>query len=371
MEGEHMLLNGIILTCVQAIKDTRSGSAIFHLLTGKKGIQTVHDARLFELEGFYGIYPGLDKKIFTNRIDALAAKKFLHPSKRTEQAYLITPTGREWLISNQSLLPLHLFKGFSYSKMDTEFYQGILLLIQTYTNSYKQNYAFIPIVDYPNVTQSVRAIYHTNKHTSHGKMLRELHDELYQVLQKIDPLPAKLFVERLTGYKDYGLSISQLASSYNLNTIDVQLFLVAVVHHIISELKRKKSPILSQLFSYHSKGRTFITDSAAKTNELLQQGMTIEAIAKHRRLKQNTVYDHIVEIALIDTDFSIEPYVSKPVFQTIETAVHACKTLKLKTIKGAVDEQISYFQIRLSLTRIHLFQSDERGKDYDRTTNVT
>ena len=371
MEGDGLLFNGIILTCTEVIKDTRSSSAIYHLLTGKKGIQTVHDARLFELERFYGIYPGLDKKIFTDRMDDLTTEGYLIRSKQADHSYLLSPFGKDWLIHHQAGLPFDDYNGFSYSKMDNEFYQGILLLIQTYTNSYKQHFSFIPLIDNRDVTQSIKAIYRVHKKISDAKMLEGLYDELYHVLRKTNPLAAKLFVDRLTGYKDYGLSISQLAIAYDLSKEDVQLFLVAVVHLFITEVKQNKLPILSQLLQYCSMETSFITASAEKTNAMMQLGMTIEEIAERRKLKQNTIYDHIVEMALIDSDFSIKPYVSEHEFQAIESAVHTCKSLKLKTIKKAVDHQISYFQIRLSLTRIHLSKSDERREVHDKTTDFT
>ena len=74
----------------------------------------------------------------------------------------------------------------------------------------------------------------------------------------------------------------------------------------------------------------------------------------------NTIYDHIVEIALHDDNFPIEPFVSREKQDEIFKAAEKLKTRKLKLIKEAVGEDIDYFQIRLALTKRHRSNGEKR-----------
>src|SRR5699024_2784091 len=102
-----------------------------------------------------------------------------------------------------------------------------------------------------------------------------------------------------------------------------------------------------------------LTQSAQKTNDYLNMHMSIEQIAVKRRLKVNTIQDHIVEIALNNRDFSIYQYLSEEKEKIIVHAIQQARSYRLKEIKALVGDNISYFQIRLLLTRIDaIFEGD-------------
>src|SRR5699024_1045731 len=97
-----------------------------------------------------------------------------------------------------------------------------------------------------------------------------------------------------------------------------------------------------------------ISASANHTYQLLRKGYPIEKIAQMRQLKENTICDHIVEISLHVSSFSITKYVNQDVQDQIIRAIELTKSYKLKDIKGKLSEDISYFQIRLVLTKINM-----------------
>lgn len=94
---------------------------------------------------------------------------------------------------------------------------------------------------------------------------------------------------------------------------------------------------------------TKTTKSATKTRELLNRQYTAEEIAVMRNLKLNTIYDHLVEIALYDEQFPLEKYINDQDQQEILSVVNRLKSYKLKDIRQEISKEISYFQIRLVL----------------------
>src|SRR5690606_34171005 len=112
---------------------------------------------------------------------------------------------------------------------------------------------------------------------------------------------------------------------------------------------KKRYPFLFTLISDIYKPLP-LTKSTVHTYKLLEQDLTITQIAELRNLKKGTVEDHIIEIALLDPNFSIKPFVdSRQAVAILETAKQLGHK-KLKPIKEKVKDS-SYFQIRLVLAK--------------------
>lgn len=342
-----MLFNSIILKCGLHIEGSRSIAAIYYLLTGKRSIQTVQDAHLFKLESFYGIYPSLNKADFDKYIIALKQQGFL--DKQDASIMKLTLKGKHLLDENDSVLPFIYFKGLKYYTIDQVFFERLLLLIQVLTNRKMLHSNYIPVVDKVSVTNWLIPMYQYMKDNVHHT-LNLIYQELQILLNNLLDYEASMFVDRLTGFKAYGMSIYQLAEKYKISVHDVQLLLVGITHEMLEAITKasKEFPFLALIIKDLSKSG-FITYSADKTYELLKKNYPIEIIASMRQLKIHTIYDHIVEIALYDKNFAVDPYVSKAEQLEIIDAVEQTKTSKLKDIKDYVNQDISYFQIRLAL----------------------
>ncbi|SES81266.1 Uncharacterized protein YpbB [Oceanobacillus limi] len=344
-----MYLNGIILQSVASIKGQRTIYGIYHLLKGKKSIQTIHDSRIYQVEGFYGIAPTLNKADFEREIRKLESQELIIARNKGSEFFFLTHSGMQWI--HQHDIPYTYYKGLTYSGVVDLFMERLMLLIQTYTNSKKSNLSFIPIVDNEETLNWVKMQYRRTK-TNGIEILPILYEELYFILSQLKGHEAEMFVDRLTGYHTYGMSTHQLAEKYNMVEADVKVLMVGIIHFIMSNIE--KSPEKFQLLRVLLQGvtrRNFITNSAKVTNDLLKKGYSIEKVAKVRRLKVNTIQDHIVEIALYNVDFPVEAYVDPETESEIIAAIRKTNSYKLRDIKEALDNQISYFQIRLVLSR--------------------
>ena len=114
-------------------------------------------------------------------------------------------------------------------------------------------------------------------------------------------------------------------------------------------------PLLSTLINDWQRGENpHLTQSTQTTLRYIQEGKNLGEIAEVRRLKVNTIEDHLVEIVLSDKSFPIADYVSISRMRgKLQTAIKELDTKKLKAIKQMVDnKQISFFQIRLVLAKI-------------------
>ncbi|ASN05483.1 helix-turn-helix domain-containing protein [Virgibacillus necropolis] len=342
-----MLADGIILKCSIQFNQNRTSSAIYHLITGKKSIQTVQDAHIYQLKNFYGINRSLQKRDFDKIINTLISNKLLELDE--SMSCSVTPNGLEWYKKWQSYLQLTDFDGLRYHTVSSIYYDRLLLLIQTLSNSSNNHYSFIPVIDRQPVLDWVKLVFKQLKQNMES-YFEQLHHELHELLSSFSNEEASIYVDRFSGYNHYGKSKEQLASDYKRDKMDISFTIERMNHAMLNKiyLSPHKFPAIEFLIEGLTNKR-FITDSARKTYQLLQENYSINEIGRMRNLKENTVYDHVVEVALFTHDFPVLNYLSEDQQQQILTAVYKENTYKLKAIKQMVDERISYFQIRLVL----------------------
>lgn len=340
-----MILEQILLRCFHRIHGERSSSNIYHLINGKRSIQTIQDAHIYKLEKYFGIYKNISKSYFDIKIQELLQSNYLININKEESIYVITNQGLEWI----NLYPdeQYFFNGLSYLDKAGIFMDRLLLLIQTLTNSKMNFYSFIPVISNQEIEHWVKKIYRNVK-GSESKILNQIYSELNQLLMLLPDNQAMMFVDRLSGYKLYGLSLYQLAEKYQLTKDDVHLVLESIIHRMIYILEKDPTnfPKLSMFIDGQS-GLSQLTHSAKQTYHYLLKNYTVEQIAKMRRLKENTIYDHLVEIAFYYEDFPIRNYVTEEEEMEILDVIKTTKSHRLKHIKDKLNKNINYFQIRL------------------------
>ncbi|WP_249871892.1 helix-turn-helix domain-containing protein [Oceanobacillus saliphilus] len=344
-----MIFDGIILTCVSNLNGERTASSIYHLVKGKKSIQTIQDAHIYQLDKFYGIHSHLTKERFNKNLSALVTAGLLKPVGTKDGVFQLTTHAVNWLDNHREQLKIDYFHGLTYNGTANSFFLRLLLLIQTLTNTKMDHYHFIPVTDNYHVERWVKQVYR-KINNNQEKALESLYIELYSILKKLPDKDASVFVDRLTGYQNYGLSTNQLSDKYNLSADDVHLILTGVIHYLLSTIQEKEGnyPILSYIVKDLDKA-VQITHSASITSELLSKNYTIEQISAMRNLKINTIYDHIVELALYEANFQVDEYISQEEQEEVLTVLNNVNSYKLKDIKNSVNTNISYFQIRLVL----------------------
>lgn len=342
----RLIFERILLHCFHNIQAERSASSIYHLLKGKRSIQTVQDAHLYSLDSYYGIYKNISKGYYDKKIQELVKNDLLDLVNEQEASYQISAKGLEWI--NNHNHPL-FFNGLLYYDKADIFLGRLLLLIQTLTNSKMDFYSFIPVVNNPQIELWVKKVYRQVK-GSESASLRKIYSELKVCLQQLTEKEANIFVDRLTGYQSYGMSLFQLSKEYKMTVDDIHLNIISITHRILSNLEDgyKKFPVLITMVDKQSP-LAQITNSASETYKYFLNGLTIEQIANVRRLKRNTIHDHFVEIALYDNQFPIHQYVNEKEQNEILSAVKKANSHRLKAIKELVEDHISYFQIRLVL----------------------
>lgn len=340
----------IVLICSNQLKDERTVQAIFHILQGKKSIQTVQDIFLYKLDMYYHILPTLKNEEFMQTIEQLVQEGLMEQSKIYDQSYTISQQGRETLEVAQLPLIISSLNGKKHANNAGIFEKRLLLFFQVLSNQQRNHQNYIPIIDDYEIMDDVKKIYRLLTE-DRNRLAQQLYKEITHVFANIEKTYATIFVDRLTGYGHVGKTMQQIAFENKMSVTDIHITWQAIIHYILDQVHTDLEYFkLLRIFKAHE-NLPILTASARTTRKHLFHGQSATEIATKRHLKLNTIYDHIVEIALHDATFDLSPYIDTEMTHMVLQQARDLNTYQLKSLKEALGDSYSYFQIRLALAR--------------------
>ena len=338
-----MHFHQILLFIIHKISGQRSENAPFYLIKGKKSGQTIQDVTYFQLHAFFSILPQLSKEDYDVVIKELLNEKFI---ELKNSSIYITDKGVKIITPPKKVL----LNGWQYRGKEHVFWKRVDLAIQTLSQLHDNDPKFVPNQKEIATQQFIKdfLIQHNFRQFNLGNQLKQ---ELLQLLDQpyLADIHRTLFVYRLSGSHTTGLTWDQLARNYLLTELNAKILFLECLHTILDNISKETCPLLFYL-AKDIRIETPLTESAFRTNSLFEKGYTIEQIANLRKLKINTIEDHVIEIVSANHDFPISTFVSNEQVEEILQLSSELKTKKLTVIKNNLPE-LSYFQVRLALTK--------------------
>ncbi|MGE7184786.1 helix-turn-helix domain-containing protein [Peribacillus sp. NPDC006672] len=347
-------LQAIILYAIKKFQGERSIYAIYHMLQGKKSSQTIQDAHLFGLTNIFGTIPRFTRQQLNQNIEQFLNHDYINVTDKSD-AYEISMQGKGMLDDyfNDNPFP-NFINGWKYHNITPVFWGRLNLLIQTISHIVHNERRFYPIQRNPKTQFFVKEFLHANRQ-DRGLIAQHLYEELISLLERQSDLKRDVFIMKLTGTNRIGLTFEQIAKRKDVEEEFIRFTFLDSLHQMLSEMETGTDyPLMSTLIYDWQRGENpHLTQSTQTTLRYIQEGKNLGEIAEVRRLKVNTIEDHLVEIVLSDKSFPIADYVSIDDEREIAAAIKELGTKKLKAIKQMVDnKQISFFQIRLVLAKI-------------------
>lgn len=340
-----MLFQYLVLDILKILENERTISSPYHLLKGKRSGQTIQDVGIFHLHPYFGIFPKLSRRTYDEVIQKLVEQQYI---LLTENSFQLTDKGNaEW--RKYEPLPLN---GWQYRGNEHLFFSRLSLIVQSLSHAKEKMMSFSPIQKDEDIQRWVKGFLMRNDYKS-GLLSHNLYDEILQSLgsAKVHEQAKEIVVKRLTGYKIHGFTWEQLSMELGIEELDVQLLYVACLHQWLNEILSHphQYPYLYQMTAQvHSE--IPLTGSAYYTALLFKKGYSVEQISRIRKLKQSTIEDHLVELAINDPTFPIEQFIQSEDIQKVLHATEDYQTKKLKVLREVLPH-LSYFQLRLALVR--------------------
>ncbi|MGM7701714.1 helix-turn-helix domain-containing protein [Pseudalkalibacillus sp. Hm43] len=340
----------IYLFGIHRMNGERTTSGLFHLLTGKKSSQTVQDGKLFGLSHLFGTFQGYKYAAFASKIHEFEKKGWIHLEEN--QKAILTELG-EWTLQDKlenKPIPDAL-DGWRFGDIARVFWRRFSLFTQTLSYLLVDDSKFHPIQNDPQVLAWVK--HHFPKAPQDRIRVSEvIHKELKSLLHGFDRKTSENLVFRLTRYNRVGRTSTQMSEHLKMDPMECHIHFQAALHRLVRIVMEGRSQFPSlYLFISDLDSEYTLTESTRKTYELIQAGYPHEKLPMIRNLKMSTIEDHIVELAIHVEDFQIEPYISNTDQIKIMESSNRLNSKKLKDIKQDLDEDFTYFQIRLTLSK--------------------
>lgn len=338
------MIQFILLQIFHKLNKQRTVSAAFHLLKGKRSGQTIQDVGIFRLHPYFALLPKLSRPVFDEEVK----KMFPHLVVIHEDGtFTLTEEGVQRAKDN----PMLQFNGWHYRGNEHLFFSRLMLVVQSLSHYKNGQISFSPIIKDETTQRWVRSYLLWGNYQS-GNMNALFFDEVLKSLKQaaLSEQQHTILMYRLTGYKVTGWTWQQLANTYKTELLDIQLHYIEALHKWLHTIETNAHYTLLQKMAEHIKITAVLTSSANETAILFRQGYSIQQISQIRRLKQNTIEDHLVEWALNDSSFSIEQFVTLEDQALVSQIVDAYDTKKLKVLYEIIGH-LSYFQLRLILAK--------------------
>lgn len=340
-------LDAVILHMLKEVEGERTASSVFHLLKGKKSAQTIQDAHLYKLAKWFQTAPFLKMDTFDRLIQQLLETGCLEGER---QRLFVTDKGiSEMAEVFQKTGTFPFLSGWNLAGTAPVFFSRLQLIVQVVSHLAYADRIYYPITREEQVQQWVKQFMKENPFEKRA-LAGQLNQELLQVLEQQPEQPDCLLL-RFSGHGQTGRTVWQTAEMLNMETTEYWFRFLHSLHTIVQTVMKDDGqlPLLRQLLNGIIVSVP-LTESARKTAGYLHKGMTIKEIAGIRRLKQATIEDHVVELALNDPRFSIRPFVDEQKEAAVIKAGGTSTARQLKPLKDQLPDH-SYFQIRLVLAK--------------------
>lgn len=345
------ILEEVVLFLVNRYNGERTIQGITYLLKGKQSAQIIQDSHFYQVTNFFGLYHFLTQQNMQELVNGLKQKGYIEQSE-LNNIYRVSKKGL-YYIENEKLKfqDYQYINGLRFVSVQKIFWKRLSLFFQTISNVIQNNKYFRAVQQENDVQEWVKNEL-LNFVGSKKNLLNQFHTELHSILKQLHNEDASLIVKRLSGANTFGMTLEQIATEEKKNEELIYIQSVNAMHHLLTILTENTAdyPLLSRFI----KGTisTNITNTSIETKRLFNAGKTIQEIAAIRHLKMSTIEDHIVECALSDESLSIEQFISDEQYIRIKEKIEELNTRKLKDIKEALLNEVTYFQIRITLARM-------------------
>lgn len=140
--------------------------------------------------------------------------------------------------------------------------------------------------------------------------LRQLWSEdLIEYMKDLPDNYRYLLIDQLVGYNKEGLTDRQLSEKYKLSKVELDIVMNQLMQVLITRQFGSESVINSLIQEVHLLNNKGLSHSASVTLKLINQSWSLEAISRERRIKMNTVKEHILEAVLVMKTLQVSLFV--------------------------------------------------------------
>lgn len=329
-------------------------SQIVHVIHAKRTPSMFY---LIELNGWHHGF-SLPNKISREQLSKII-KNLLGDSYliEKEKGFVLTEKGQlecaEYF--QQHYYPQRI-KSFSNAKIRRPFWNRFQLFTQVFSEYSYQNTKYVPIVKHPHHQENIRQLFQQFS-SNKEQLLMQWYTEQQFLFEQLDKQVADVLINQLTGHDFIGRTRSQLAAYYQMTPWEFSFYFRDAVEEVLQLIQQytDQLPLNKEIVQIlHLETHLGLSASTFETYERIKQGANLSDIARQRSIKENTVREHILEMAFTFEHFPYQKFIPSDIYQSLN---HYFDEIENFNYQKAIKEinQLEFMHYRLvELERMRL-----------------
>lgn len=305
-----------LMTFFQVDKEVRI-SQILHTLRGKKTPSMYYLTEINQWHHGFSIAKRMEEKDIKIIVQAAYQEKWL---RKKEKGFQLTPLGKEIV---DEYFESHYYPEFvhSFNNIDVydAFWERLQLFSQVFSEYSYHNMNYTAVIKEPKHQEKIRMLFQASQGNK-TEVLKKWTKEQYFIFENLTEEKANLLVNSLTGHQRIGKTRSQLAAEFAMKKDEFNFYLrdslaevIQLIHHYPNKLVITRQLLKATQEDYYFS----MSESTYRTFKMLEKGKKISEIARLRRIKENTVKEHLLEIAFVLDEFPIKAFVPSEFYQSL------------------------------------------------------
>ncbi|MDN6731780.1 MAG: helix-turn-helix domain-containing protein, partial [Atopostipes suicloacalis] len=177
-------------------------------------------------------------------------------------------------------------------------------------------------------------------------MLSQWIDEQLFVFNHLETKKADILANLLTGHKKNGRTRKQIAEHLGMSAYEFNFYLRDMIQEIIEIVRENELTIMASVLKQTEEENFFsMSKSTYESYKMFKKGKVIPEIASDREIKENTVKEHLLEIAFIIKRFPINKFVPENIHSYLTKEFIENENYIYKDIPA--EKEIEFYHYRL------------------------
>lgn len=322
-----------------------TSSQLLHIFQGKRTPSMFYLAERNKWHHAFAQFKKIDLQNLEKQLAQFEKNGFIF---KKDQSYYLTNKGHE---SYTKFIEDHYYpqvSSFSNGPIKIPFWDRYQLFVQIFSEMSYQNKHYTPIIKNPSHQENVRQLFYQFKDQT-DLLLENWIEEQSFLLDQIEEQRVGVLMDQLTGNDKIGETKKQLQEQLEMEELEYFFYHLDTMEEllIIIQTYPKKLPILHAIVNQLQLESNYgLSMSTSETYHLLTQGNSISEISTIRHLKENTIREHILELAFILNDFPFEFFVPENLYNELHKAFETKEDYSFKQALADIPElEFMYYRL--------------------------
>lgn len=325
-------------------EEWRRPKVLLNNLIGRRTVSNLFWGAQYGLLPFFNLFSKLSADDFELALKRLHKRGLIESQQ--DGKVLLTKTGKQEQKSVIDYISQFHFRGIGLHTNLNNIQQCLNLVIQITSEFSCQNNRYYPLQYSGQTMARAKQWFVKNKSI---ELPRKLHAELTDFLLTIPADEANAFTNSMIGHDDFGLTDQQIETALNVTPFNWKLRSLSLVAAFVKWASADSDThFLCQQIVSPWLTTSALSTSSALSYQLYLKNTNLQAVANCRRVKLNTIKEHLLEAAILTPSFPFQLILPNKFSSDLETYLGA-RTINQWQFDevSKLDSQFSFFEFRL------------------------